>query len=179
MGDFSVSVNGKQWNDVKIRQVKTDTAKEDIQNILKAEKDGYDSVGVNVDGVDYLLYGQANKDLKINPGDLVTIKLKGDADEPEGQALGRVAFVEQESNTFAEGFKAGFKTKIAGIEHSVAGAPFLMTAALIKGTTAALKGHNATDSQIEKVTEGPEITRQVLEDAVKAISSMFGGGDDE
>lgn len=179
MGDFSVSVNGKQWNDVKIRQVKADASKEDIQNILKAEKDGYDSVGVNIEGVDYLLYGQANKDLKINPGDLVTVQLSGEANDPEGQALGRVAFVEQESNTFAEGFKNGFKTKIAGIEHSVAGAPFLMTAALIKGTAAAIKGNKATDSVIEKVTEGPEITRKVLEDAANAISSLLGGGDDD
>ncbi|PIW45489.1 hypothetical protein COW20_20395 [bacterium (Candidatus Blackallbacteria) CG13_big_fil_rev_8_21_14_2_50_49_14] len=167
MSDFKISVGGNPLENYQIRQIKNDKTMMQVEQHLKENPDGYDSMGVKIDGQDYLIVG---KGLKANAGDSVEI---------EGQAMGRVEFVEEENNTFAEGLKAGFKTKMAGLEHSVAGGPLVLGAAAVKGTAAAIRGAKAHEKEIEAVTEGPPLTRQLIEDAVKAISSMFGGGDED
>jgi hypothetical protein len=166
MSDFKISVGGQAVENYQLRQVRNDKSMLDVEQHLKENPDGYDTIGIKINDQDYLIVG---KGLKANPGDPVFV---------EGQAAGKVEFVENEDNTFKEGFKAGLKTKMAGLEQSVAGAPFLLGAATAKGAVAAARGNKAHEQEIEKVTEGPPLTRQLLEEAVEAISSLFGGGDD-
>lgn len=165
MSDFKISVGGKPIENYQLRQVRNDKSLLEVEQHLKDHPDGYDTIGIKIEDQDYLIVG---KGLKANPGDPVMV---------EGQASGSVAFVENEDNTFKEGLKAGFKTDLKGLEHSVAGAPFLLGAAAVKGTAAAIRGAKAHEAEIEKVTEGPPLTRKMVEEAADAIANMFGGGD--
>lgn len=164
MSNFNLSVGGQPLQNYQLNQVKDGVSLEEAKQVLEAEKDGYDTLGVHIEGVDYLISGQG---LNAKAGDEVML---------EGEAVGKVAFVEQEDNTFAEGFKTGMSTKMGGLEKSVAGAPFSLAAGVAKGTAAAAKG--TSEDTLKKVTQGPPITREIVEDAVKAFESFFGHEDD-
>jgi len=165
MSDFKISVGGKPVENYQLRQVRNDKSLLEVEQHLKDNPDGYDTIGIKIEDQDYLIVG---KGLKANPGDPVTV---------EGKASGSVAFVENEDNTFKEGLKAGFQTKLMGLEQSVAGAPFLVGTAAVKATVAAVRGAQAHEKEIEKVTEGPALTRKMVEEAAEAIANLFGGGD--
>ncbi|MBT9546860.1 MAG: hypothetical protein IV090_15840 [Candidatus Sericytochromatia bacterium] len=165
MSDFKISVAGQALENYQLRQVRSDKSLLEVEQHLKDNPDGFDTIGIKIEDQDYLIIG---KGLKAHAGDPVTV---------EGKASGSVAFVENEENSFGEGFKAGLKTKMMGLEYSVAGAPFLIGEGLIKGTKAAIRSGQAHEKEIEKVTEGPPLTRKMFEDAAEAISNMFGGGD--
>ena len=143
MSDFKISVSGKPLENYSMRPLRQGTDLLQAESHLKEHRDGLDTLGVKVEGQDFLITGRG---LQAHPGDLVSIE--------EGQAVGRIAFVEQEDNTFKEGVVAGFKTKIAGLEHSVAALPVLSAVALVKGTVAAVRGARATEEQVQQVTEG-------------------------
>lgn len=148
MSDFKISIGGKALENYQLRPVKEGKSLLQAEQHLKDHADGLDTLGVKIDGQDYLIVG---KGLKGQPGDLV---------ELEGQAVGRVEFVEEEQNTFKEGMIAGFKTKIAGLEHSVAAAPVLVGVAAVKGTAAAIRGAKAHEEEVKTVTEGPPLTKK-------------------
>ncbi len=153
MSDFKISVGGKPIDNYSIRPLRQGTDLLQAESHLKEHRDGLDSLGVRIDGQDYLITGRG---LRAHPGDLVSVET--------GQAVGRVEFVEQEDNTFGEGVVAGFKTKIAGLEHSVAALPVLSTVALVKGTAAAVRGARATEEQVKQLTSGEPLTLKALED---------------
>ena len=168
MGDLNISINGHQLQNVQLRQVKDKLNLEQAEVVLTAQKDGLDTIGVTIEDVDYLITG---KGLDAKMGDTVMI---------EGQAAGQIAFVENEENTFVEGFKAGMKPVkgLEALEFSLMSPALPASRGLVRGSVAAIRGWTANDKVIEQVTQGPPIDKKLIEDAAKAISNLFGGGDD-
>ena len=159
---FKIAINGKEHKNLDIRQLKEGVSLEEAQKVLNAEKDGFDTVGVEIDGVNYLISG---KGITADTFDSIEI---------EGQAAGSVSFVEQENNAFREGFKAGIeKASKTGLQYSVAAAPLMTMAGLAGGAVATGRGLTAKDDVLEKLTEGPVITPQLMEEAVEAIESIM------
>lgn len=155
MSDLSVSIGGKQpLSNAQVRIVRQD-AESRVQSTLQDQKDGLDTIGFRSEGIDYLITG-AGLDAKM-----------GDTVQVEGKAVGTVSFVEQEANTFAEGFKAGINTKLAGLEHSVAGAPFQVANGLYKGLEAMLPASDKSKA-LDSLTQGPALKKGEFNPKVEA-----------
>lgn len=160
---FKIAINGKEHKNLELRQVKEGLSLEEAQSVLKSEKDGLDTIGLEIDGVNYLISGTG---IEADVWDTVEI---------EGQASGTVAFVEQENNAFREGFKSGLKkmSKI-GIQYSVAAAPAMAISGLAGGAIAVGRGMTAKTDVLEKITDGPVITPQAIIEMIDALDSLMG-----
>lgn len=161
MGNLSIGINGQQYSNLELRQVKEGVSLKEAQQTLAQQKDGLDAVGVNIEGIDYLITGTG---INAKEGDAITI---------EGHAAGKVAFVENEDNTFGEGWQKGLRKKMGGLEKSVGGAGFVLQNGLIEGVGASIKGMRANTQTIESLTQGPAIDKKVLEDTVKAMREFL------
>lgn len=168
MGNLSISINGQSLPYQELRQVKQGMNMEQAEEVLSAHKDGLDTIGITVDDTHYLITG---KGLHAKAGDDVMI---------EGQAAGKVAFVEEEENTFGEGFKKGMVPPkgLEALEYAVMSPTLPVARGLVRGTIAAVHGWTANTKTVEKVTDGPNIDKKLVEDTAKAISRMFGGDED-
>jgi hypothetical protein len=166
MGNLSISVNNQPLRNVELRQVKDDMSLKEAEAVLKAQKDGLDTIGITIEDVNYIITG---KGIDARPGDTILI---------EGQAAGKIDFVEQEENTFGEGFEAGRKPVkgLEGLEQGIMAGMLPLQQGLVRGTIASVRGLTANDKAVEQVTQGPPIDKQLIEDMAKAMSTLFGGG---
>lgn len=163
---FKITVDGKEQPDLELRQLKDGVSLQEAQAALEADKDGLDTIGLEIEGVNYLLTG---KGIDADVMDQVQV---------EGQAAGTVAFVEQEHNTFREGWKAGTeKANKWGLQYSVAAAPAVAMAGLAGGAVAVGRGMTAKTHVVESLTDGPAITPKLMHEAVEAMMTLFGSDD--
>ena len=168
MANLSISVNGQKLDYTQLRQVKDGMNLQQAQEVLACQKDGLDTIGITIDDTHYLITG---KGLQAKAGDEVMI---------EGNAAGKVDFVEEEENTFGEGFKAGMKPAkgFEALEYAMMSPTIPAARGLVRGTVAAIRGWRADEEKaVAKVSQGPNIDKKLVEDAAKAISSLFGGGE--
>lgn len=93
---MSLTINNQNVN-VIVKELKSGTSLQQAEVILKKAKDGYDTIGLTVDGKDYLAIGQGLK----NPAGK-QIMLDGKE--------AKVAFFENESNTALEGAAKAIKS---------------------------------------------------------------------
>jgi len=91
--NFAISVNEKKMNVEGVKSLKEDVSLKDAEQRLKYSGDGFDTIGMEIDGKDYLAYG---KGLSAKPGDKVNVNGKA----------GQVKFFEDEDNSFSEGIKS-------------------------------------------------------------------------
>ncbi len=159
MSNLSVSIGGGQpIPNAQVNLVRQQADPSQAEKTLATKKDGLDTIGfMAAKGIDYIITG---KGLNAKPGDTVFI---------EGKAVGVVDFVEQEDNSFSEGFDTGMKTNLGGLEKSVAGAPFSLAAGLFKGAQAAVNSNLSRDNQVvDSVSKGPALKAGEFKPEVEA-----------
>lgn len=159
---FSIKIKDKEYNNLDLHQVKEGVSLEEAQAVLEAQKDGLDTLGVEIDGEKYLITGKGIQ------ADVL------DAVEIEGQAAGKVAFVEQENNTFSEGFQAARPYTLGT---AVIAGPLTGIGALVSGAVAEARGATANPKVVQTITDGV-VTPKLLNDLIRAMDALMGRGDD-
>lgn len=91
--NFNISVNEQKIKVEGLKELKEGVSLKDAEQRLKYSGDGFDTIGLEIDGKDFLAYG---KGLSAKPGDQVKVN---------GQ-VGQVKFFEDDDNSFSEGIKS-------------------------------------------------------------------------